>query len=63
MSVYVFVVMCLVAPVCFINTTYCGGKSLGDNLVSFHQCCFELSGASFASFGRCLPCPKGMSLC
>ena len=46
-----------VAPVCF-NTTYCGGESVSDNLLSYEQCCFELSGASFASSGQCLLCPK-----
>ena len=47
-------------PVCFINNaTYCGGESVGDNSVSFHQCCFELDGISFTSVGQCLLCPKG----
>ena len=53
--------MYFVAPVCF-NTTYCGGESarLSYDLVSFHQCCFELYGVSFVSSGQCLLCPKGM---
>ena len=46
-----------VAPVCF-NTTYCEGESVSDDLLSFDQCCFELSGVSFASPGQCLICPK-----
>ena len=48
--------MLFVAPVCF-NTTYCEGESVGDHLLSFEQCCFELSGVSFASSGQCLLCP------
>ena len=48
--------MCFVAPVCF-NTTYCGGESLSDDLVTLDQCCFELSGVSFITSGQCLPCP------
>ena len=47
-----------IAPVCF-NTTYCGGESVNDNLVSFHWCCFEFYGVSFASPGQCLLCPTG----
>ena len=46
-----------IAPVCY-NTTYCGGESVGDNLLSYEQCCFELSGVSFASSGQCVLCPK-----
>ena len=46
-----------VAPVCF-NTTYCGGESVGSNLLSYEQCCFELSGVSFATPGQCVLCPK-----
>ena len=46
-----------VAPVCF-NTTYCEGESVSDDLLSFDQCCFELSGVSFASSGQCLLCPE-----
>ena len=53
---YYFVIH-FVAPVCF-NTTYCGGESVIDNLLSFEQCCFELSGASFASSGQCRLCPE-----
>ena len=49
------------APVCF-NTTYCGGESVSDDLLSFNQCCFELSGVSFASSGQCLLCPKGTDI-
>ena len=49
--------MYFVAPVCF-NTTYCGGESVSDDLISFEQCCFELSGVSFASSGQCSLCPK-----
>ena len=49
--------MCFVAPVCF-NTTYCGGESVSDDLLSYEQCCFELSGVSFASSGQCVLCPK-----
>ena len=45
------------APVCF-NTTYCGGESISDGLISFDQCCFELFGVSFVSSGQCLLCPK-----
>ena len=44
------------APVCF-NTTSCDGQSAGDMFVSFDQCCFELSGVSYASSGQCLLCP------
>ena len=46
----------IAAPVCF-NTTYCGGEPITDNLISFDQCCFELSAVSFASPGQCLLCP------
>ena len=49
--------MYIVAPVCF-NTTYCDGESLSDDLLSFDQCCFELSAVSFASSGQCLLCPR-----
>ena len=49
--------MYFAAPVCF-NTTYCGGKSIRDDLLSFGQCCFELFGVSFASPEQCLLCPK-----
>ena len=45
------------APVCF-DTTYCDGESVSDDLLSFEQCCFELSAVSFASSGQCLLCPK-----
>ena len=52
-----------VAPVCF-NTTYCEEESVSDYLISFDQCCFELSAVSFASAGQCLLCPKtGMYIC
>ena len=51
--------MCFVAPTCF-NTTNCEGGSFSDNSLSYVQCCFELSGASFALSGECLLCPKGM---
>ena len=52
-----------VAPVCF-NTTYCGGESVSDDLLSYEQCCFELSGVSFASPGQCVLCPKsGTYIC
>ena len=57
---YVFAVMYVrifIAPVCF-NTTYCEGESVNDDLLSYEQCCFELSGVSFASSGQCLLCPK-----
>ena len=50
-----------VAPVCF-NTTYCGGQSVSDDLLSYEQCCFELSGVSFASPGQCVLCPKSGNL-
>ena len=53
-----YIVMYFIAPVCF-NTTYCGGESVSDNLLSFHQCCFEFYGVSFASSGQCLLCPTG----
>ena len=56
-TVIIIIVIHFVAPVCF-NTTYCGGESVSDNLLSFEQCCFELSGASFASSGQCLLCPE-----
>ena len=45
-----------VAPVCF-NLTGCEGEALGDNSISFDQCCFEFSGISYASSGQCLLCP------
>ena len=48
-----------IAPVCY-STTYCGGESYGDYLLSFAQCCIVLSGMSFVSSGKCLICPKGM---
>ena len=51
-----------IAPVCF-NTNYCGGESVSDNILSFHQCCFILSGISFVSSTRCLLCPTGMCIC
>ena len=50
-------IMYFTAPVCF-NTTYCGGELVNDTLISFDQCCFELSGVSFVSSGQCLLCPK-----
>ena len=50
------ILMYFVAPVCF-NTTYCDGESLSDDLLSFEQCCFELSAVSFAAPGQCLLCP------
>ena len=46
------------APVCF-STTYCGGQSVSNESLSFHQCCSGLSGVSFVSHGQCLLCPKG----
>ena len=46
-----------IAPVCF-NTTYCGGESVSNDLLSYEQCCFELLAVSFASPGQCLLCPK-----
>ena len=49
--------ICFIAPVCF-NTTYCGGESVSDDLLSYEQCCFELSGVSFVSPGQCVLCPK-----
>ena len=50
--------MYFIAPVCY-NTTYCGGESVSDdNSLSFGQCCYELSGVSYASPGQCLLCPK-----
>ena len=49
--------MYFVAPVCF-NTTDCEGESVTDDLISFEQCCSELSAVSFASSGQCLLCPK-----
>ena len=49
--------MYFVAPVCF-NTTYCDGESVSEDFLSFEQCCFELSGVSFASSGQCSLCPK-----
>ena len=49
--------MCFVAPVCF-NTSYCGEELVGDNSISYYQCCFELSGVSFALPGECLLCPN-----
>ena len=52
------IVMLFVVPVCF-NTTYCGGKPLSNKSISFSQCCFGLSGISFATSGQCLLCPKG----
>jgi len=51
------VIMHFVAPVCF-NTTYCGGESVSDYFIYFEQCCYELSGVSFASPGQCSLCPK-----
>ena len=54
---YLLTVIHCVAPVCF-NTTYCGGESVSYDLISFEYCCFELSGASFASPGQCLQCPE-----
>jgi len=54
---YVCVIIYFVAPVCF-NTTQCGGESAIDYFISFEQCCYELSGVSFASSGQCLLCPK-----
>ena len=53
--------MYFVAPVCF-NTTDCGRESVSDDLLSFEQCCFELSAVSFASPGQCLLCPKSGKL-
>ena len=50
-------VLHFVAPVCF-NTTQCDGASIGNNSLSYGQCCFELYGVSFASPGQCLLCPK-----
>ena len=50
-------VMYFVAPVCF-NTTNCGGESVGDDLLSYGQCCYELYGVTFASPGQCLLCPN-----
>ena len=55
-------VLIFVAPVCF-NTTYCEGESVNDDLLSYEQCCFELSGVSFASSGQCLLCPKTGAYC
>ena len=46
-----------VAPVCF-NSTYCGGESVSDDLLSYEQCCFKLAAVSFAAPGQCLLCPK-----
>ena len=57
-----FVVMYSVAPVCF-NTTNCEGESFSDYLLSFDQCCFELSAVSFASAGQCLLCQNGNVRC
>ena len=55
--------MYFVAPVCF-NTVCCEGESVSNGLLSFEQCCFELSGVSFASSGQCLLCPiTGTYLC
>ena len=52
-----------VAPVCF-STAYCEGESVTDDLITFGECCLELSGISFASFGQCLLCPKsGTNVC
>ena len=55
----VCIVYLCVAPVCF-NTTYCGGKTIGNNFLTIHQCCVELSGVSFVSSEQCVLCPKGM---
>ena len=54
--------MCFIAPVCF-NTTYCEEESVSDELLSFEQCCFELSAVSFASSGQCLLCPIPSMYC
>ena len=51
----------IVAPVCF-NTTYCGGESVSDDLLSYERCCLDLSGVSFASFGQCVLCPQSGNL-
>ena len=48
-----------VAPTCFI-TTYCGGELVNDTSIPYSQCCFELSGTSYALPGQCLLCPNGM---
>ena len=61
MHMYVHTCVLYVAPTCF-NTTNCEGGSFSDNSLSYVQCCFELSGASFALSGECLLCPKGMYL-
>ena len=46
------------APVCF-KTNNCEGESVNsDNSLSLKQCCFELSGVSFASPQQCMVCPK-----
>ena len=45
------------APICF-DTTHCGGTSISNNSLTYGQCCFKLSGVSFASPGQCLLCPK-----
>ena len=60
----VFITLCVYsAPVCF-NTTFCEGEPIGDNLLSFDQCCFELSAVSFASSGQCMVCPvTGKLIC
>ena len=55
-----YVHMYFIAPVCF-NTTYCGGESVSDDLLSYEQCCFGLSGVSFAITGQCVLCPKSGS--
>ena len=52
------IVLYFVAPVCF-NTTYCGREPVSNSSLSFVQCCFELSGTSYASPGQCMLCPKG----
>ena len=56
------VLLLFAAPICF-STTKCSGKSFGNSLLTFHQCCIELPGVSFVSFGRCFPCPKGTYVC
>ena len=43
------------APVCF-NLTGCEGE-VGNQSISFAECCFGLSAVSYASRGRCLRCP------
>ena len=57
LCIFTFLVMYFTAPTCF-NQTGCEEDAVGNQSISFIECCFELFAVSYALPGQCLLCPK-----